>query len=371
MASREDQWKALWKAEKTTCHELTGNRAIKDWEGYTDGMDNRRHAAWDWIENRIAEIQAGEHHDDDKGQDDQRVDYMQAVLDGYNHYWWDVPAYPRDSATDVESVFIKERTYYCSFFDEGMKTNGQDAPYEEQQKRKKANYDWLVDRRKWIKDCADGNVDGQPPGWDVKDRSQRKDNLDIATHCEECGPEWADFQGGDYVERDERKSWRDKSADWHNNHLGITESPANSNCDSRSDGIRNSQDKTANGTWLRNQPWCGCWAFMGLYQSGKVVSGTDSWMASVASIEDYAKAGRGPFRGWTTDGSKAKKGDLVILFGRGQHVGTVREITSSTCRTWEGNTSSGSSGSQSNGGGSYKRDRSRSSETYGYALVRD
>jgi hypothetical protein len=112
---------------------------------------------------------------------------------------------------------------------------------------------------------------------------------------------------------------------------------------------------------------------MGLHQSGKVTSGTDSWMASVASIEDYAKAGRGPFKGWTTDGTKAKKGDLVILFGRGVHVGTVRSVDSGYCHTWEGNTSpdSSSGSSQSNGGGSYKRSRSRSSETYGYALVRD
>jgi hypothetical protein len=61
----------------------------------------------------------------------------------------------------------------------------------------------------------------------------------------------------------------------------------------------------------------------------------------------------------------------VILFGRGQHVGTVRSIDSGYAHTWEGNTSSGNSGSQSNGGGSFKRSRSRSSETYGYALVRD
>jgi hypothetical protein len=166
------------------------------------------------------------------------------------------------------------------------------------------------------------------------------------------------------------KPWRDKSAKWHDSHLGITESPADSNCDSRSDGIRTSQDGCANGTWLRYQPWCGCWAWSGLYAAGKVKKG-ESWLASVASIEDYAKAGKGPFKGWTTDGSKAKKGDLVVLFGRGQHVGTVRSIDSSYAHTWEGNTSSGSGGSQSNGGGSYKRSRSRSSETYGYALVKD
>ena len=69
--------------------------------------------------------------------------------------------------------------------------------------------------------------------------------------------------------------------------------------------------------------------------------------------------------------SKAKKGDLVILFGCGQHVGTVRSVDSSYCYTYEGNTSSRNGGSQTNGGGAFKRTRSRNGDTYGYALVKD
>lgn len=368
MSTRDEQWKTLWKAEKAHCQEYTGLRAIMDWQGYTDSMTNRRKAAWHWIDDRIADIKAGKYHDDDKGQDQDRIEYMQAVLDGYSNYGWKVPAYPREKATDVEAAYIKERAYYASFFGDGMEDEGEASPVEEQQKRKRSNYDWLVSRRQWILDCVHGDVDGQPPGWDVKGRRQRYDNLNIATHH---GDQWTAFKKGTYVPRGEPSGWREASEKWHESHVGLTEDPPNSNSDNRKDGIRNAQDTCANGTWLRNQPWCGVWAFMGLYQSDKVKSGSDSWMASVASCEDYAKAGKGPFRGWTTDGSKAKKGDLVILFGRGQHVGTVREITSSVCKTWEGNTSSGSSGSQSNGGGSYKRDRSRSSEVYGYCLVRD
>ena len=367
MASREEQWKALWKAEKATCTEYTGHRAIMDWSGYGDAQEKRRKAAWHWLDDRIAEIQAGKHHDDDPNQDQMRVNYMQAVLDGYDHYWWNVPDYPRDHATDDESCKIKERSYYCSFFGEGKKKDGQDAPYDDQQDRKQENVNWLKERHQWLEDCAAGKIDGQPKGWDKKNRRQRYENVRIALHWGDVWDQWA---AGDYVPEGEKGSWRDASADWHEKHLGITENPANSNCDSRSDGIRTSQDGCANGTWLRNQPWCGCWAWSGLYAAGKVNKG-ESWLASVASIEDYAKAGKGPFKGWTTDGSKAKKGDLVILFGRGQHVGTVRSIDSNYAYTWEGNTSSGSSGSQSNGGGSYKRSRSRSSETYGYALVKD
>lgn len=167
------------------------------------------------------------------------------------------------------------------------------------------------------------------------------------------------------------RGWREQSAAWHESHLGITESPPGSNCDSRKDGIRNAQDKCAGGTWLRHTPWCGSWAFMGLYAAGKVTDdGSFSWMASVAQIEDRARKGLAPFRDWTTDGSKARTGDLVVLFGRGVHVGTVRAIDPNYAYTYEGNTSSGNGGSQSNGGGSYKRARSRRTAVYGYARVR-
>jgi peptidoglycan hydrolase-like protein with peptidoglycan-binding domain len=150
--------------------------------------------------------------------------------------------------------------------------------------------------------------------------------------------------------------------------VGYTEQPANSNCDNRSDGIRTAQDHTADGgTWLRYQPWCGCWCYYGLEAGG--VQGLGSWMASVASIEDYAKQKQGCFKGWTTDRSKVKKGDLVVIGGYGVHVETVRGFSGSNTLTYGGNTSAGSSGSQSNGGGAFARTR-YPSEVRGYALVR-
>jgi peptidoglycan hydrolase-like protein with peptidoglycan-binding domain len=161
---------------------------------------------------------------------------------------------------------------------------------------------------------------------------------------------------------------RDSTMNHHAKRIGYTENPANSNCDNRSDGIRTSQDHTAGGgTWLRNQPWCGCWCFYGLEAGG--VKGLGSWMASVASIEEYAKGKNGCFKGWTTDRSKVKKGDLVVIGGYGVHVETVRGFSGSNCLTYGGNTSPGSSGSQSNGGGAYARTR-YPSEVRGYALVR-
>ena len=165
---------------------------------------------------------------------------------------------------------------------------------------------------------------------DVKgEHSGRFDKLSIATKHD---PQWSDWKKNHDTTTGEKKppppkNWRDKAMTWLEEHNGITEDPSGSNCDNRSDGIRASQDKCAGGTWLRNQPWCGVWCFRALLagdRPGINDDGGSSWMASVASIEDKARAGSGPFKGWTNDGSKAKKGDLVILFGRGQHVGTVR-----------------------------------------------
>jgi hypothetical protein len=360
--TREDQWKVLWNQEKDTCEEYTAHRRIMDWKAYDADQEKRRKDAWHWLDDRIKALQAGKNASEKAEDTKARINYMKAVLDGYDVLHYDAPDYPNDHAWDVERVYIKERTYYVSI----------STDYDAQKNRKTDQLDWLRERRQRVWREAEGTVKTDAgPGWDKKHRKQRYENLCIASHY---GTPWEQWQAGTYEPSEPEKpkaNWRDKSADWHNAHLGITEDPPNSNSDNRKDGIRHAQDTCANGTWLRNQPWCGVWAFMGLYAAGLAKPGTHSWMASVASIEDKARAGAAPFRGWTTDGSKAKKGDLVVLFGRGVHVGTVREITSSTCRTWEGNTSSGSSGSQSNGGGSYKRDRSRSGETYGYALVRD
>jgi hypothetical protein len=367
--STGDFWKYLGDAEKTTCEEYTFLVRLQDWPGYGVEQTERRKAAWHWLNDRVKQYASGAN--DDWGHAEQRQAYIDSVLHGYDELHYDQADYPRDwmpGGHDPQNVFVKERAYYVAW----------ETTYEAQRQRKLDNLSWLQGERQDVWRYAEEH------GWDGDHRTQRYQNLQIATHY---GSAWDEWAAGVYTFPDPDPkfdphpgqgsgggggNWRDKSAAWHDTHLGITEDPPNSNCDTRADGIRNSQDKTAGGTWLRNQPWCGCWAFMGLYAAGKVkADGNYSWMASVASIEDYAKQGRAPFRAWTTDGTKAKKGDLVVLFGRGQHVGTVRSIDSSYAHTWEGNTSSSSGGSQSNGGGSYQRSRSRSSETYGYALVAD
>jgi hypothetical protein len=157
---------------------------------------------------------------------------------------------------------------------------------------------------------------------------------------------------------------RQTALDFLGARLGYTENPADSNKDTRSSGISTSQLHCLG--W-DGEPWCGCWAYFGEEAAG--VAGIDSSLASVAAIEEEARAGVAPFRGWTTDRSKVRPGDLVVIGGYGVHVATVRKIDGSNTLTREGNTSAGSSGSQSNGGGAYDRTR-YPSEVRGYALVR-
>lgn len=163
---------------------------------------------------------------------------------------------------------------------------------------------------------------------------------------------------------------RGKALRWMTRHRGLTERPAGSNTDRRRDGIRKAQiDCAAGGAWLIGLAWCGTWCFNALQAAG--VRGISARQASCALIERDARAKRRPFgRGWTTNPAHALRGDLVLLFGPGQHVELVREVNMRRryVVTDGGNTSSGNAGSQSNGGGSYRRVRPFR-DIYGFALV--
>lgn len=168
---------------------------------------------------------------------------------------------------------------------------------------------------------------------------------------------------------------RGRSLRWHTDHTGITEDPPGSNCDNRKDGIRHAQLTVANGaSYLLHQPWCGVWACMGARAGGVKMRSPERW-AGVANIEDDARKQVNGFRGWTTDVSKVLRGDLVVLFGRGIHVETVRSTFLSRISkrfgwilTNGGNTGSDNSGDQANGGGAFRRWR-RLRDVHGFALV--
>ena len=163
---------------------------------------------------------------------------------------------------------------------------------------------------------------------------------------------------------------RGRALRWLSTNRGATENPAGSNTDKGP--IRAAQIRLGAGDkYLVGQPWCGTWAGNALMAGG--VKNVDGRIAGVAWIEDQARARKAPFRGWTSDSRQVLRGDLVVLFGYGIHVGVVRNCRWAVRKlgyivTDEGNTSSGNSGSQDNGGGSYRRLR-KLTDVHGYALV--
>lgn len=176
-----------------------------------------------------------------------------------------------------------------------------------------------------------------------------------------------------------RLTSRGRALRWLTTHRYLTEQPYGANRDQRKDGITAAQLRCANGgRWLIGAPWCGVWCWNALHAAG--VKNLTPRLASVAFIEDDARAHRGCFRGWigrpARTGShwrSVNRGDLVVMFGRGVHVETIRDAgwvyrALGFIRTEGGNTSSGDSGSQANGGGSFPR-RRRIADIHGVALV--
>ena len=136
---------------------------------------------------------------------------------------------------------------------------------------------------------------------------------------------------------------------WARKQEGTTESPPGSN---RGPGITEWQMDF--GSWLVGQPWCGVFVGQALKRAGVKV---DSYVASVAYIEQHAKEGTHGWKSWHGNES-GQRGDAAVIGGHGVHVELVRQRVAGGFLTTGGNTSSGVSGSQDNGGGVWPRFRS-------------
>lgn len=136
---------------------------------------------------------------------------------------------------------------------------------------------------------------------------------------------------------------------WAKQQIGVTESPAGSNRGPRID--------TWTGYW-GGVAWQWCGTFAG-YAVKKIAGAkVTSWLPYAPSITADAKAHRNGLKAVPYD--QARAGDLAT-FWNGQHIGLVDHVDSQgRLHTVEGNTSSGTAGSQSNGGGVFARVRSRS-----------
>lgn len=136
--------------------------------------------------------------------------------------------------------------------------------------------------------------------------------------------------------------------------VGTVEHPAGSNGGPRI-------DEWQHRFGMAHQPWCGAYVgamieHLGVDMSARVVY--------TPYIKADAQAKRNGFAKWFTDPAEAQGGDLALfdfpdsVLGI-QHVGIVRHKPTKrgVVPTVEGNTSSGNSGSQDNGGGVFTRER--------------
>jgi hypothetical protein len=153
---------------------------------------------------------------------------------------------------------------------------------------------------------------------------------------------------------------RERAITYARGYVGTTEKPPGSNA-----GGTITRWEEALG--LGAVPWCGVACAAWLRHAG--VHGVTWRLAGVALVVADARAGLEPFTAWTTDRAKVRPGDLVVLFGENVHVGMVERVGPDGVHTIEGNTSAGSSGPQSNGGGVFRKLRTFG-EVYGFALVR-
>lgn len=350
-------YELLTDGEQAHWDEYATLRSISDWAGFTADQDERRADSRAWlVETRKTIWRSAQPDGDGKGWDvynrRERFETLKDEnLNGATAQRQETTL-PASGSSDGEKAVIEEREIWWQIT----------STTDDQKVRKQSCTDWLITQRKKLWHL----MRDDPAGNEANRRQQRYENLCIATKHGSCYEDW-DASHDQYGKSIQKTSPRDLALEHLSKRLGYTENPANSNFDDRPDGIKTSQRHTAGGgTWLDRQPWCGCWCFYALEAAG--VAGIDSHLASVAQIEDYAKAGQKCYRGWTTDRSKVKPGDLAVIGGYGVHVETVVAIEGSDTRTRGGNTSPGSSGSQSNGGGAYERVRSPS-EVRGYALV--
>jgi GH24 family phage-related lysozyme (muramidase) len=348
----------LRPGEAAHLREWAALEAIEDWPGYDATMAKDAGAVQQWIDERCTMLHKLIRSDSAK--DNRRLCRHQrlAALERHRGVSLGPAVLPTAGCTASEKAHIAMREAYIGFT----------STSDDQKQRKLANLDWLVERRKQIYAL------GQKDGWDEADRRARYRALSIATSFGEAYEHWQDQRAAapppsngddDDDHHGNGVAPRGLALRWLTEHRGITENPNGSNTDDRTDGIRHAQLGCARN--LVSQPWCGVWCFTALKAAG--VPGINARMAGVALIEDDARAGRAPFRGWTTDRSRVMRGDLVVIGGRGVHVETVREVLGDGSVTTDGgNTNPGTPATSGKAYGAFQR-RRFPGEIYGFALV--
>ena len=130
--------------------------------------------------------------------------------------------------------------------------------------------------------------------------------------------------------------------------IGATESPPGSN----------RQPYAAEAGHANGQPWCASFVVAMMRRCGVRLPSESPYTPTMAA--GFRNTGT-----WQGRNSDVNPGDVCFFdfpdsVDRIQHVGIVEQATDDTVTCIEGNTSAGSGGSQSNGGGVFRRTRSRS-----------
>lgn len=140
-----------------------------------------------------------------------------------------------------------------------------------------------------------------------------------------------------------------KAIAWARTKIGITESPAGSNWGPEI------------GKWITYTGysfpvfWCGCFACYAVVKIGGAKIPNRIRLGYTGYIVADARANTNGLR--EIPFTNARAGDVVVYTF--DHIGVVEKVSGDTLIAIEGNTSSGGSGSQSNGGGVFRRTRSR------------
>ena len=201
--------------------------------GYDDAQDDRRATARKWLEDERDKIEQavadesggwveyGPKTEEAWAKNNRRARWTQLWDSSLDHAsCMNICQLPSANATETEAAYIGERKAWWR-----IDTEGQDKL----QACSRGNWDWLVNRRKYVWELAEGKIEGEQAGWDHANREQRYENLSVATKHGSGYTDWKknhDPHTGEPKDTGGGGSWRDKCGQWHENHLGITECAA-------------------------------------------------------------------------------------------------------------------------------------------------
>lgn len=350
MAEVKAEYSHLTDAEQSHWNEYANLRQISDWVGFDAAQQERKEDARKWLIERRKGIwrsaQPKSKGGDGKGWNVSNRRQRHAFLKDENlnasapKHRVRLPA--PAVCTNGEAVYIEEREVYLAF----------ESQTPEQKARKLANLNWLVDRRKRLH-----RLIKQHP---TDARRRRYDVLCIATSTGKAYEDWDrkhNKWGVPYKAPPVDPHSRAGIVAWCHKYVGVKEHPAGSN---RGDPQPSEWQVRVYGS--DGVPWCACFAVCSAWDAGITGQGT----AAVQLNVNLARKGQGIYRGYTTDPSRVRPGDHAICFSTSTH---VEVVVDGPYDTIGGNTSSGSDGSQANGGGVFKRNRR--GVVVGWCLIRE